>query len=122
MSQTDYQSDSETYVLAWDMYGLESCICASQIEKERVWNVLANKEVRHESVGHILHMLTMRARFNSQRHYEIYAIDVDPSITKEVLVQQFEQAPQEMAELIRSRGRKLYSDHSESDKQKVKIT
>jgi cytidylate kinase len=122
MSQTDYQSNSETYVLAWDMYGLESCICASQIEKERVWNVLANKEVRHESVGRILNMLTLRARFNSQRRYEIYAIDVDASITKEVLVQQFEESPQQMAELIRNRGRKLYSDHSESDKQKVKIT
>lgn len=122
MSQTEYQSDSETYVLAWDMYGLESCICASQIEKERVWNVLANKEVRHEGVGQIVNMLTLRARFNSQRRYEIYAIDVDASITKEVLVQQFEEAPQEMAELIRGRGRKLYSDHSESDKQKVKIT
>lgn len=122
MSQEDYKLDSETYVLAWDMYGLESCICASQIEKERVWNVLANKDVQHESVGHILHMLTMRARFNTQRCYEIYAIDVDSSITKEDLTQQFEECPQEMAELIRSRGRKLFSDHSESDRQKVKIT
>lgn len=110
MSQSDYKSDSETYVLAWDRYGLESCICASQIEKERVWNVLTNKDVRNDSVSHILHMLTMRARFNTQRCYEIYAIDVDPSITKEVLVEQFKQAPQEMAELIRGRGRKLYSD------------
>ena len=122
MSQEDYRSDSETYVLAWDMYGLESCICASQIEKERVWNVLADKEHRNESVGHILQMLTMRARFNSQRCYEIYAIDVNSSITKEVLIEQFEQAPQEMAELIRSRGRKLYSDRSAYDRQKVKIT
>ena len=112
MSTDSYQTESETYVLAWDMYGLESCICASQIEKERVWNVLANKEVRNDgnSVSHILHMLTMRARFNTQRHYEIYAIDVDSSITKEDLTNQFKQAPQEMAELIRSRGRKLYSD------------
>lgn len=122
MSQEDYQPTCETYVLAWDMYGLESCICASEIDRERVWNVLANKEnMPSKNLGQILNILTMRARFNTQRLYEIYAIDVDASITKEVLVQQFEQAPQEMAELVRGRGRKLYSDHSESDKQKVKI-
>lgn len=109
----DQDFDSEVYILSWDMYGLESCINASMIDRERVWNTLANKEGRNESLGRILNQLTMRARFNSQRHYEIYSIAVDSSITQEDLVEQFKTDPQGMAELIRARGNKIYSDRLE---------
>ena len=114
MTQENF--DSEVYILSWDMNGLESCINASQVDREKTWNLLADKDERHEDVGTIIRHLTLRARFNSQRHYEIYAINVDPSITKEDLVEQFDQNPQAMADLVRARGRKLYSDRVDSDR------
>jgi hypothetical protein len=115
-----YQAD--TYILSWDMYGLESCINASQIDKEKVWAALKDENVRHESVGSIVGKLTLRARFNTQRHYEIYAIEIDSSITEKDLVDQFNQNPQSMADLVRSRGRVIYSDRVKKDDPRVVIT
>lgn len=114
MSDTEHQAD--TYILSWDMYGLESCINASAIDREKVWNTLANKEGRNQNLNQILQYLTMRARFNTQRHYEIYAIEVDNTITEDDLVEQFKQHPQAMADLIRKQGRKIYSDRMDKDK------
>lgn len=109
----DQDFDSEVYILSWDMYGLESCINATHIDRVRVWNTLANKDERHEDINRLLSMLTMRARYNTQRHYEIYSIAVDSSITEQDLVEQFKADPQGMAELIRARGNKIYSDRIE---------
>lgn len=112
----DQKFDSEVYILSWDMYGLESCINATRIDQVKVWNALADKNERAEDLGRLMSMLTMRARFNSQRHYEIYSIAVDSSITEEDLVEQFKTDPQGMAELIRARGNKIFSDRLEDQR------
>jgi len=52
----------------------------------------------------------LRARYNSQRCYEIYAIGVDGTITQEDIRDMFETDPQYTADLIRARGEKIYSD------------
>jgi len=118
-SADDYTAN--TFILAWDMYGLESCVNATQVDREKVWNTLANKEDSKESIASILHFITMRARLNSHRHYEVYAIDVDESIDEDSIRASFENDPQSMAELIRSRGRKIHSDCINKDG-RVKIT
>jgi hypothetical protein len=64
--------------------------------------------------------MMLRARVNSQRHYELYAIDCDNSIDKTDIEQMFETDPQSAADLFRSRGHRLYSDRAE--KNRVKIT
>jgi cytidylate kinase len=112
---------SHTYVLSWDMHGLEACINISDIDKENMWAALKETDDslpngRSNTVSSIVNMLVMRARFNSQRHYEIYAIDTDESISVQDLKEQFEDNPQRMAVLIRSRGRKLYSNRIKDTK------
>lgn len=115
---------SHTYVLSWDCNGLESCINISDIEKEEMWAALKDTEQnpgkgRPNSVSSIVNMLMLRARFNSQRHYEIYAIDTDDDITAQDIKDGFEDRPQVMADLVRSRGRKLYSDRVQEDQIKI---
>ena len=56
---------------------------------------------------------------NPQRHYEVYTVQTDPSINKDDMVRMFEDSPQTMADLVRERGNKLYSDRS---KNTTKIT
>lgn len=113
-----YQPDSTLFVLSWDMHGLESCINLSELDQERTFNTLANKP--SQSINNLLPLLINRARFNQQRHYEIYTVHVDPSYTKEDLVEQFKEMPQEMANLIRDRGNKIYSDRI-TDRSAIKI-
>jgi len=84
------------FLLSWDQLGLESCINVTAMEKEQVWSLLKNEN--------------LRARANSQRHYEIYTVTIDGSITEDDVRDMFKDNPQAMADLIRDRGNKMYSD------------
>lgn len=114
---------SVVFVLSWDMYGLESCINLTEMEHNRVLNILANRSSTTTSENPTLNALVLRAKFNSQRHYEIYAVEVDDSITKEDLVEMFKDTPQYAADLIRNRGQKIYSDRmTKSEANSIVIT
>jgi hypothetical protein len=62
-----------------------------------------------------LNMMMLRAKFNSQRSYEIYIFeseDMDYDLIKDM----FDNEPQSMVNAIRKNGRKLYSDYSKKEK------
>jgi cytidylate kinase len=116
---------SHTYLLSWDCTGLEAVVNISNIEKEQMWAALSEKEPnpnkgRPNTVNSIVNMIMMRARVNSQRHYEIYCIDTDDSITTEDFRTMFDEDPQHMADLVRERGRKLYSDRQKDNEIKIR--
>jgi cytidylate kinase len=114
-------SNTSTYILSWDCYGLESCINATELEQQRVMNILGDKDQsRDENINQIVNIMTLRARFNSQRRYEIYAIDVDENICHDDIVQSFKHNPQGAAELVRSLGRKIYSDREDPSSIKIR--
>lgn len=115
------QTKTNVFVLSWDCNGLESIVPVSEIEarnleleKQRMWAILQDQDPgdHRESIAKIIHRLTMRAQFNTQRHYEIYSVCVDASIDAEQLKDLFDQNPQGMADLIRERGNKIYSDRA----------
>lgn len=116
---------SHTYILSWDCQGLEAVVNISDIEKEQMWEVLKStgdnpNKGRSNTVSSIVGMITLRARFNSQRHYEIYCIDTDDNISAEDFRTLFEENPQGMADLVRERGRQLYSDRVKSNEIKIR--
>ena len=111
------------YIFSWDMYGIETILPISQYEhweQEQLLRMLASKEPERNPLTSIVQALLLRARFNSQRQYEIYAVECDASCTEEFWRNQWRDHPQETANIIRERGHKLYSDRI--DKSKVKIT
>jgi hypothetical protein len=63
-----------------------------------------------------LYTLMLRARYNSQRSYEIYTFEVEGEISKDEMIEMFEDNPQYFAELIREKGNKIYSDYSSKKK------
>jgi hypothetical protein len=107
------------------MYGLESCIDLDLIEAQRVCDILKSESLTDEggsrgtSVNHIVSSIMLRARFNPQRHYEIYTVQVDDSIEINEIKAMFEFDPQGSSDLIRQRGNKLYSDRMPNDRQKI---
>ena len=107
------------YILSWDQNGLEACINITKMEQEQMWARLQDKPHRSE-INQIVQHLMLRARANSQRHYEIYTIQVDTSISEEDIREMFESTPQSAAELIRGRGNCVFSDRV--NKQQVRIT
>lgn len=105
------------FLLSWDCNGLEGCVPITQYEDmdhQKLMDVLAGKKPEKNPLGQIISHMTLRARFNPQRNYEIYAIDCDVGISKEDMIEMFDGNPQGMADLVREKGIKIYSDRSTS--------
>jgi hypothetical protein len=100
---------SNLFLVSWDCQGLEAVINITDYEKETTWATLKNEDppVR---LGSMVNHLMLRARANSQRHYEIYTMNVEEGISDEDIRGMFESDPQGSADLIRDRGNKIYSD------------
>jgi len=106
---------STAFIFSWDNLGIESIVPISQyetIDRDNTMRILREQQTVRNPINGVLQMLLLRARFNPQRHYEIYAIDCDPSLDEKFWREQWDEFPQETAELIRERGHKLYSDRS----------
>jgi hypothetical protein len=100
---------SNLFLVSWDCTGLEAVINITDYEKEATWATLKNEDppVR---LGSMVNHLMLRARANSQRHYEIYTMNVAEGISDEDIRGMFDADPQGSADLIRDRGNKIYSD------------
>jgi hypothetical protein len=103
-----------TLALMWDCNGLEACEIVEDIDQKRVWAVLRGQDPNQIRTVNFLHW-QLRARFNSQRHYEIYLISVDKGITPEDIRTAFEADPQSMADTVRRIGHCLHSDRADHD-------
>ena len=109
---------NELFLVSWDCTGLETCINVSKYEKAEMWAKLSDTEPP-VSIGNAVQHLMARARANPQRHYEIYTFNVATGITEEDIREMFDNAPQTAADLIRDRGRKIYSDRVRQSEVKI---
>jgi len=100
---------SNLFLVSWDCTGLEAVINVTDYEKETTWATLKNEDPPVK-LGSMVNHLILRARANSQRHYEIYTMNVEEGISDEDIRGMFESDPQGSADLIRDRGNKIYSD------------
>ena len=90
----------------WCTEGLEYVGDITQDQKNAVWASLQNREYC-STIPNIMH-LELRARYNSQRFYEIYVVEATAGITSQHFRDLFEQNPQGAADLIRERGTRLF--------------
>lgn len=95
-------------LVVWDCLGLEYCADITEIDKKIMWQTMKGEQVT-ACLPNLNHLI-LRARYNPQRHYEIYTVDVEQDVTADDMRVMFEASPQGMADLIRERGLKLYSD------------
>jgi len=105
------------FVAMWDMNGLESLLNVTQIEKEHkqwekenICRILKEEKTAVKPAHVPLDIMIMRAKFNSQRHYEIYAFDSE--LSEQDISKTFETSPQVMVDAIRRIGHKFYSDRA----------
>lgn len=115
---------TNAFIFAWNIHGIESVIPITKYEKwdqNQLMEILREKQTTSmpNPIGQAISMLLLRARFNTQRNYEIYAIDCEDEMDEEFWWKTWDEQPQETAELIRKRGIKLYSDRK--DRNNIKI-
>lgn len=97
------------FIVMWDCNGLEVCCDVTAAQQRAVWEQLRGElpgESGIPSMGHLM----LRARYNPQRHYEIYIVDAVEGITADDIREMFEQSPQTAADTIRRLGTVFYSD------------
>lgn len=93
------------YLVMWCNEGLETLINITQREQENVMSVLKGEQIKHTNP---IHYMILRAKFNTQRHYEIYVFNSE--IDEMSIRQFFEDSPQTIVDAIRRVGHKIYSD------------
>lgn len=107
---------TNAYIFAWDQKGIDSIIPIGQYEewdKNNTWNVLNDQPVKRNPLNSILQSLILRAKYNSQRHYEIYSVDCAFPIDEAEWREIWANDPQGTADLIRERGYQIYSDRED---------
>jgi len=106
---------TNAFIFSWDHLGIEAIVPITQYEyhnKQNLINILSEKPTERNPLDNIVRSLLLRARFNPQRCYEIYAVDCNKEMDEKFWRKQWEENPQFTADLIRERGHKLYSDRS----------
>lgn len=106
------------FLFSWCCTGIESIIPISQyegIDQENTMRILKGEPVLENPLNRIIRSLIMRARFNSHRHYEIYAVDCDATLDQSFWEKYWGDDPQAAADLIREQGLKIYSNRSTRD-------
>lgn len=94
------------FAVMWDCHGLEAC---AAVPNQADTTFALIKGVQPPEVPNIMHW-QLRAKFNPQRHYEIYIITAQPGIDRDDIVAMFEANPQSAADTIRRIGHCFYSD------------
>jgi hypothetical protein len=107
------------FLVVWDMLGLESIFSVDEAlnevesyEKDKTWKILKGESVGKRPNPIPLQMLIMRARYNSQRSYEIYSFKTSMSMNE--VRKLFADDPQPIVDWIRANGNKIYSDYVKS--------
>jgi hypothetical protein len=104
----EHTDHTHQFLLMWCCEGLEYIGDITQDSQAAVWSGLQGK--KHQSqIPNLMH-LELRARYNSQRFYEIYVVTASEGVTQDTLRELFEQDPQGAAELIRARGTKIFGE------------
>lgn len=106
------------FLIMWDCNGLEYLVDITADEQRRMWEQLRGEMASESAIPNINHLM-LRARYNSQRHYEIYIVEATEGITEDDLREMFELDPQYAADTIRRLGQKLYSDRVDTCQMKI---
>ena len=117
---TDNNGAYNKFIVMWCNEGLESVIhLTSNPLHDNLLQVLQDQP-QDNTLSHTVWAMKIRAQVNSQRFYEIYTIDAAEGIEKQDIIDLFDTNPQYAADLIRSRGVKIYGERM--SKQRVVIT
>jgi len=104
------------FLAMWDCNGLECMFDITDMEHDAMISGLKNEAYK---APFNLTMMMMRARYNSQRSYEIYTFEIAGKMELNDMIEMFNGNPQGMVELIRDKGVKVYSDYTPNERKVI---
>jgi len=108
----DQDPRPQQFAIMWDCHGLEA---VARVPDPADTTFALLKGTEPPRPPNIMHW-QLRARYNSQRHYEIYIITATPGIDENDIREIFENDPQSAADTIRRIGQKYFSDRAQEDR------
>ena len=106
INEQDEDPRNSVFAIMWDCNGLEA-VARVPNPADTTFALLKGAEPpRPPNINH----WQLRARYNSQRHYEIYIITADSGIGEDDIRSMFEADPQTAADTVRRIGEKFYGD------------
>lgn len=106
-------SKSRVYICMWDENGFEIIEDCTAWERESFLDTIAGKALKPAPVN--LQAMTMRARFNPQRAYEIWTFNTEESLDELTLWGYADTNPQALVDMIRNRGKQLYANSKNTE-------
>jgi len=100
------------FAIMWDCRGLEA-VARVPNPADTTFALLKGQEPPRPP--NIMHW-QLRARYNTQRHYEIYIITATPGIDEDDIREMFDANPQSAADTIRRIGYQYYSDRVQENR------
>lgn len=107
------------FLLVWCIEGLETCVDITEYERKCLMADIAGTEKPVFNHGYVLEAMRLRAMCNTHREYEIYLIAAE-GITKEEIIEMFDDDPQPLVDLIRAKGVKVHSDYRPNKEKLIK--
>lgn len=118
------KKNARHYLVMWDMLGLECIFDITKLkqdhetwEKAKIWRMLKEEKVDTPAPTIPIRELILRAKFNSQRSYEIY--EFNSTMSENELREEFERDPQPVVNWIRENGYKVYSDYIKQERKMI---
>ena len=109
---SDEDPRDKIFAVMWDCHGLEAVVRLPD-PADTTYALL--KGEKPPEMPNIMHW-RLRARYNSQRHYEIYTFSAVPGIDVDDIREMFEADSQHAADTIRRIGHCLHSDRQIQDR------
>ena len=103
-------AQSNKILVMWSQEGLECVYDYTDCTKQAAWAALKDQKYVWPFD---LNMMKLRARVNSQRHYEIYLFNADPGVSVVDIREAMLDNPQPLVDRIRLIGEQLYSDRQQ---------
>lgn len=114
MSDEEDVGRNGMFAIMWDCYGLEAVV---RLPDPADTTFALLKGVEPPKMPNLNHW-ELRARFNTQRNYEIYIVTATPGIDEDDIVGMFNADPQTAADTIRRIGHK-YLSHRETKERAI---
>ena len=109
-------AQSNKILVMWSQEGMECVFDYTACEKQAAWAVLKNQNYVWPFD---INLMKLRARVNSQRHYEIYLFTAEPGVTVDHIRETMQDNPQPLVDRIREIGHQIYSDRQTVNRQRI---
>lgn len=114
---------TNAFIFMWCEHGIESVVPITKYEEQDkldTWAILKGEKPGKNPLDSIVMSMRLRAQFNGQRRYEIYAIDCPEGVTAEDLFELWDNSPQYMADLTREKGVPILANRSKAPEIKIR--